>query len=130
MDEPLPVLVVDDQAPFRMAAKAVVRRLGGFELVGEAVSGTEAVALADELRPALILMDINMPEMNGIEATKQIVASHPEIVVILCSTYEIGDLPPDASVSGARAYMNKERLSSAELQRLWDERDTGSFLAS
>jgi two-component system invasion response regulator UvrY len=130
MDEPLPVLVVDDQAPFRMAAKAVVRRLGGFELVGEAVSGTEAVTLADELRPALILMDINMPEMNGIEATKQIVASHPDIVVILCSTYEIGDLPPDASKSGARAYMNKERLSSAELQRLWDERDTGTFLAS
>ena len=130
MDEPLPVLVVDDQAPFRMAAKAVVRRLGGFELVGEAVSGTEAVALADELHPALVLMDINMPEMNGIEATRQIVAAHPEIVVILCSTYEIGDLPPDASASGARAYMNKERLSSAELQRLWDERDTGTFLAS
>jgi DNA-binding NarL/FixJ family response regulator len=130
MDEPLPVLVVDDQAPFRMAAKAVVRRLGGFELVGEATSGTEAVALTDELRPALVLMDINMPEMNGIEATKQILAAHPEVVVILCSTYEIGDLPPDASVSGARAYMNKERLSSTELQRLWDERDTGSFLAS
>jgi two-component system, NarL family, invasion response regulator UvrY len=130
MDEPLPVLVVDDQAPFRMAAKAVVRRLGGFELVGEAVNGSEAVALADELRPALVLMDINMPEMNGIEATRQIVASHPETVVILCSTYEIGDLPPDAKASGARAYMNKERLSSAELQRLWDERDSGTFLAS
>jgi two-component system, NarL family, invasion response regulator UvrY len=130
MDEPLPVLVVDDQAPFRMAAKAVVRRLGGFELVGEAVNGSEAVALADKLRPALVLMDINMPEMNGIEATRQIVASHPETVVILCSTYEIGDLPPDAAVSGARAYMNKERLSSAELQRLWDERDSGVFLAS
>ena len=130
MDEPLPVLVVDDQAPFRMAAKAVVRRLGGFALVGEAVNGSEAVALADELRPALVLMDINMPEMNGIEATRQIVASHPETVVILCLTYEIGDLPPDAAASGARAYMNKERLSSAELQRLWDERDSGSFRAS
>jgi two-component system, NarL family, invasion response regulator UvrY len=130
MDEPLAVLVVDDQTPFRMAAKAVVRRLGGFALVGEAVNGSEAVALADELRPALVLMDINMPEMGGIEATRQIVASHPETVVILCSTYEIGDLPPDAARSGARAYMNKERLSSAELQRLWDERDSGTFLAS
>jgi DNA-binding NarL/FixJ family response regulator len=130
MDEPLAVLVVDDQAPFRMAAKAVVRRLGGFELVGEAKSGTEAVALADELHPALILMDINMPEMNGIEATRQILAANPEVVVILCSTYEISDLPPDASQSGARAYMNKERLSSAELQRLWDERDGGSFLTN
>jgi DNA-binding NarL/FixJ family response regulator len=68
--------------------------------------------------------------MNGIEATRQIVAAHPGVVVILCSTYEISDLPPDASASGARAYMNKERLSSAELQRLWDERDTGSFLTN
>src|SRR5271168_396310 len=130
MSDPLPVLIVDDQAPFRSAMKAVLRRSPEFELAGEAASGSEAVALADELHPALVLMDINMPEMNGIEATRQIVASHPETVVILCSTYEIGDLPPDAAKSGARAYMNKERLSSAELQRLWDERDSGSFLAS
>jgi two-component system, NarL family, invasion response regulator UvrY len=130
MDEPLAVLVVDDQAPFRMAAKAVVRRLTGFELVGEAMSGSEAIALADELHPALVLMDINMPEMNGIEATRRIIVAHPETVVVLCSTYEIGDLPPDAATSGARAYMNKERLSAVELRRVWDERDSGSFLVS
>jgi two-component system, NarL family, invasion response regulator UvrY len=130
MDESLPVLVVDDQAPFRMAAKAVVKRLAGFELAGEAMSGSEAVALAEELHPVLVLMDINMPEMNGIEATRRIVDAHPDIVVVLCSTYEIGDLPPDASTSGARAYMNKERLSAVELRRVWDARDSGSFLVS
>jgi DNA-binding NarL/FixJ family response regulator len=75
-------------------------------------------------------MDINMPEMSGIEATRRIVAAHPDVVVILCSTYDVGDLPPDAATSGARAYLNKERLGVATLRRLWDERDSGSFVAS
>jgi two-component system, NarL family, invasion response regulator UvrY len=124
---PLPVLVVDDQAPFRMAAKAVVGRLDEFEIVGEASSGSEAVALANELHPALVLMDINMPEMNGIEATRQIVSTQPDVVVFLCSTYNVEDLPPDAAISGARAYVNKERLGADMLRQLWKERDSGSF---
>ena len=68
------VLVVDDQAPFRIAAKAVLRRLAEFELAGEASSGPEAIELVDRLHPELVLMDINMPQMNGIEATRQILA--------------------------------------------------------
>src|SRR6266542_1056258 len=64
------VLVVDDQAPYRMAANAVLRRLEGFEMVGAAASGPEAIALVDALRPALVLMDIIMPVMSGNEATR------------------------------------------------------------
>jgi len=129
MSEPVPVMVVDDQLPFRSAARAVLRRLPEFELVGEASSGPEAIALAGDLRPALVLMDINMPEMNGIEATRRLVVDHPEVVVILCSTYEFADLPPDAGTSGARAYLNKERLGAETLRRLWDQRDSGAFAA-
>ena len=129
MSEPVPVMVVDDQLPFRSAARAVLRRLPEFELVGEASSGVEAIAMADEVHPALVLMDINMPEMNGIEATRRIVAEHPDVVVILCSTYEFGDLPPDAGTSGARAYFNKERLGAETLRQLWDQRDSGAFVA-
>jgi DNA-binding NarL/FixJ family response regulator len=119
--------VVDDQAPFRLAAKAVLRRLECFELAGEASSGPEAIELVDALHPALVLMDINMPEMNGIEATRRILSAHPEVVVFLCSTYDVGDLPPGAAASGASAYVNKERFGADTLRRLWRDRDSGSF---
>jgi DNA-binding NarL/FixJ family response regulator len=125
---PNSVLIVDDQAPFRLAVKAVLRRLPDFELAGEAASGAEAIALADELRPALVLMDINMPEMNGIEATRRIVAAHPDVVVFLCSTYDLADLPHSATESGATGYLNKERFGAAALQQLWQDRNSGAFV--
>ena len=127
MEPTVSVLVVDDQAPFRSAAKAVLRRTEGFELVGEAATGQEAIDLVGTLHPSLVLMDINMPEMSGIEATRQIMAAHPDVVVILCSTYDATDLPPAASQSGATAYVNKERLASDTIRRLWEERNSGSF---
>jgi two-component system invasion response regulator UvrY len=129
MTGPRTVLVVDDQSPFRFAAKAVLRRLDGFELAGEAASGTEAIALVEELHPDLVLMDINMPGMNGIEATRRIVAAHPDAVVLLCSTYDVADLPPDVAASGATGYVNKERFGTEALRRLWEDRDSGVFAA-
>ncbi|HVA08158.1 MAG TPA: response regulator transcription factor [Acidimicrobiales bacterium] len=128
MTRPLTVMIVDDLAPFRLAAKAVVRRMKGFELVGEASSGPEAIELADALDPALVLMDMNMPDMNGIEATRSIVSTHPDVMVILCSTYEAGDLPSDARTSGARGYLNKEQLGAETLRKLWEDRNTDGFL--
>jgi pilus assembly protein CpaE len=124
---PRSVLVVDDQAPFRLAARAVLRRLDGFEFAGEAASGPEAIELVDSLRPALVLMDIHMPAMTGIEATRRITAAHPEVAVILCSTYDPADLPADAAASGAIAYVSKEHLSAATIRDLWDCRTSGVF---
>ena len=127
MTSPLPVLVVDDQAPFRFAVKAVLRRLPCFQLAGEAKSGPEAITLVDEVHPALVLMDINMPEMNGIEATRRIVAAHPDVVVFLCSTHDVTDLPPGAPTSGARAYINKEHFGVDALRQLWHNLDSTPF---
>jgi DNA-binding NarL/FixJ family response regulator len=129
MTERLPAIVVDDQAPFRAAMKAVLKRSAEFELAGEAADGTEAVSLAAQVNPALVLMDINMPGMNGIEATRELVSLHPGIVVILCSTYDAGDLPAEVATSGARAYLNKEHLGADTLRRVWEARDGDKFIS-
>jgi DNA-binding NarL/FixJ family response regulator len=115
----VPVLIVDDQAPFRRAARAVITATPGFEVVGEAESGEEAVEMADALAPGMVLMDINLPGINGIEATRRITAAHPEAVVMLLSTYQSGDLPADAETCGAAAYVHKEEFGPDLVQDLW-----------
>ena len=106
--EVTPVLVVDDQAPFRAIARQVVELTPGFSVVGEAETGEDAVRLAAELRPGLVLMDINLPGISGIEATRRIVAAAPETRVVLLSTYRDTDLPADALDCGASRYVHKE----------------------
>ena len=118
---PVTVLVVDDQRPFRVAASAVLRRAPGFVLVGEAATGEEGVAQALALRPSLVLMDIRLPGIDGVEAARQVVAALPGTVVVLCSTYRREDLPYDIAGSGAAAYVHKEELRPDLLRRLWDE---------
>lgn len=115
------VLIVDDQAPFRSAARVVVSVSPGFEVAAEAESGEEAVDMAASLSPDLVLMDINLPGINGIEATRQITAARPETLVILLSTYAAGDLPADARTCGAAAYVHKEDFGPVLLKTLWKQ---------
>jgi DNA-binding NarL/FixJ family response regulator len=122
-DDTVGVLIVDDQAPFRKAARAVVELTLGFEVIAEAESGEEAVTLADELAPRLVLMDINLPGINGVEATRRILAAHPEIVVMLLSTYRIEDLPPGADDCGAATYVNKEQFGPHVVEQVWAGRN-------
>jgi DNA-binding NarL/FixJ family response regulator len=117
----VPVLIVDDQPPFRAVARTVVGVSRGFEVVGEAASGEEAVALVDELAPAVVLMDINLGGITGIEATRQITTAHPEVVVLLLSTYDEGSLPADAAECGAARYVHKEDFSPSVLGEVWAE---------
>jgi two-component system, NarL family, invasion response regulator UvrY len=114
------VMIVDDQPPFREAARAVLARVQGFDLVAEVESGEAAVAASAELEPDLVLMDINMGRLDGIEATRLIIGARPETKVILVSTYPIDDLPPAARSSGAVAYVNKDELSPRVVRRLWE----------
>jgi len=105
------VLVVDDQQPFRAVAQFVVRATAGYQVAGEAASGEEAVTLAAELQPQLVLMDINLPGISGIEATRRLLAAQPDVIVLLMSTYSAADLPDDAGTCGARAYVHKADLT-------------------
>jgi two-component system invasion response regulator UvrY len=112
------ILVVDDQAPFRSAARTLVRLVGGWRVVGEAVTGEEAVTMAAETHPDAVLMDINLPGIDGFEATRRILADRPETVVVLLSTYPADDLPQDPRSCGAVGYLRKEAVTPAALRAL------------
>jgi DNA-binding NarL/FixJ family response regulator len=124
-DEPVTVLIVDDQAPFRRAAHTVVSMTPGFEVVGEAESGEDAVELAAALAPGLVLMDINLPGINGIEASRRITQSGPGVAVLLLSTYQAADLPSGSDSCGAVGYVNKEEFGPEVVRDTW-RRHTGA----
>ncbi|HEY8058971.1 MAG TPA: response regulator transcription factor [Acidimicrobiales bacterium] len=115
------VLIVDDQAPFRAVARTVIQLAAGFSVVGEAASGEEAVEMAAAVHPAMVLMDINLPGINGIEATRQIMAAAPDTVVIMLSTYKADDLPSDAADCGAARYVHKEDFGPGILRDIWTD---------
>lgn len=116
------VVIVDDQRPFRRAARAVVGRIDGFEVVGEAASAEEGIDLVDELQPELVLMDVNLPGMNGVEATRRIVDRHPDVSVVLVSTYDAADLPAGFETCGALGYLHKASVRPGPLGDLWGTR--------
>jgi two-component system, NarL family, invasion response regulator UvrY len=115
---PVRVLVVDDQAPFRQAARAVVGATLGFDLVAEAASGEDAVELARSLQPDLVLLDIHMPGIGGIEASRRITGSGDRVVTVLVSSYREEDLPDQAPLCGAAAYVHKEDFGPRLLRAL------------
>jgi len=116
------VLIVDDQLPFRAVARTVIGLTDGFAVAAEAESAEQALATVEANPPDLVLMDINLPGMNGIEATRRVRESHPETSVILLSTYSEADLPADARTCGAIAYVHKEDFGPALVRELWDGR--------
>jgi len=120
------VLVADDQAPFRGAARAVLAAAPEFELVGEARSGEEALDLVAELHPDLVLMDIKMPGLGGIDASRSIAGAYPATATVLLSTYREEDLPVEARRCGALAYLHKSNFDGDALRALWARRQSVS----
>jgi DNA-binding NarL/FixJ family response regulator len=114
------VLIVDDQEPFRMAARMVVEATDGFEVVGEAETGEDSVAMASELAPDLVLMDVNLPGINGLDATRRILSNGADrVVVLLLSTYEEEEYAPRAAECGAAAYIPKAVFGPDRLEDAW-----------
>jgi DNA-binding NarL/FixJ family response regulator len=119
---PVRVVIVDDQLPFRAVARTVIGMTSGFEVTGEAKSGEDAVAMIEKEPPDLVLMDINLPGISGIEATRQILGANPKVAIVLLSTYSEADLPADAREVGALAYVHKEDFGPALVRELWERR--------
>lgn len=113
------VLIVDDQEPFRSAARLVVGLVDGFDVAGEAVTGEEAVALTADLEPDLVLMDINLPGIDGLEATRQLLSVRPDTKVIVMSTYEASEYEQRALEAGAVAFVSKSDLEPDALVAAW-----------
>jgi DNA-binding NarL/FixJ family response regulator len=114
--EPVAVLTVDDQALFHAVAREVIEATPGFESVGEASSGAEAMRMVGERRPQLVLMDVRMPDMDGMEAARCIKQDHPDTVVVLISV-DPAQATPDSC--GAEALVSKQRFGPALLRDLW-----------
>jgi DNA-binding NarL/FixJ family response regulator len=114
------VLIVDDQEPFRTAARMVVEATDGFLVVGEADTGEASVDLARELDPQLVLMDVNLPGIDGLEATRRILSDGGgRVVVLLLSTYEESEYAPKAAECGAAAYIPKSMFGPQRLEAAW-----------
>ena len=113
------VLVVDDQAPFRRAMAAVVDATDGFTVVGEAASGEESLSAYADLQPDLVLMDVNLPGIDGVEASRRLRALPTPPVVLLLSTYDADSAEGFVAKSGAAAYVTKGDFGPDVLNDVW-----------
>jgi two-component system response regulator AlgR len=115
--EAVRVLIVDDQEAFLSAMRAVVKATNGFVVAGEARSGEESLAAAKDLAPDLVLMDVHLPGLDGIEATRLLTRSPGGPVVVLISSYDADEV--DASGSGAASYLQKATFGPDRLSAAW-----------
>ena len=113
MNEPVGVLVVDDHPVFRQGFAALLSSIDEIQVLGTAGDGAEALALVDQLHPQVVVMDVQMPGLDGIEATRRLAASHPGVGVLVLTMSEEDGTIFDAVRAGARGYL----LKGAEPER-------------
>lgn len=131
-DEAAPVvrvLLADDHPIYRMGLRALLD-LEGIEVVGEAQTGQEAVAEAATLRPDVVVMDVRMPLLNGIDATKRIVAASPEVAVLVLTNSDDDGSILDAMLAGARGYVLKDAGKDAIIRAIHDVARGGVILGA
>ena len=106
--ETLRLLIADDHPVFRYGIRALLNAAPGLEVVGEATSGDDAIAKADALQPDVILMDIQMPGVNGVEATRRILHTSPHVRILIVTMFEDSASVFSAMRAGARGYVLKD----------------------
>ena len=114
------VLLVDDDAPSLGAMSAVVAEAAGFEVIGEALSGEQCIVAAAQLLPDLVLMDMNLPGMDGVEATSRLRARPSPPVVLLVSTYDQDAGARFVPWCGAAAYVTRSAFGEDRLRAVWE----------
>jgi DNA-binding NarL/FixJ family response regulator len=105
--EPIELLIADDHPTFRRGLRALLRNEPGVAIVGEVETGDDAVTFAERLQPQIVLMDVQMPGCNGIEATRQILAQSPHIRILMLTMFDDDDMVFAAMQAGARGYLLK-----------------------
>ncbi|HEY0801908.1 MAG TPA: response regulator transcription factor [Steroidobacteraceae bacterium] len=127
---PVRILIADDHELFRRGVAAELTQVSGWTVVAEATNGRDAVALAAELKPDIVVLDLTMPELNGLEAARRIVSAEPSARIIILTAHESEQLVREVLSAGAQGYVLKSdagRILVTALQALLDGR---SFFTS
>ena len=123
------VLIVDDHAFIRRGVQTILQPYPEWEFCGEASNGSDAVRLVEELRPNVVLMDVTMPGMNGIEATRIIRKSHPEVKVVLLTLHESSEVLRTGFRAGASGYLLKADAEEELMKALRVVVGEGSYVS-
>lgn len=123
MAEDIRVVICDDQFVVTEGLRAILQAANGIEVVGVAGDGAEVVGVATELQPDLVLMDLKMPLMNGVQATREIKKTHPEIKVLVLTTYAEDEWVFDAIRSGASGFLLKDTPRDRLIEAIRDTVD-------
>lgn len=126
---PFDVLLVDDHKIMRDGIRAILRHSADFQVVGEAENGSDAVQICKQSKPAIVLMDIGLPGLNGIEATTEILRHSPETKIIILSMYDDEHSVVSAIRSGARAFVLKKASDNDLVEALRTVAQGGSYLS-
>ncbi|MHC4855324.1 MAG: response regulator [Planctomycetota bacterium] len=124
------VLLVDDHEIMREGISALLRRYSEFEVVGQAADGRRALEMASQLKPDIIIMDVGMPNLNGVDATKQLLSMNPELKIMALSTHSDGAIVAKMIKAGAKGYILKESAFEELVEGLNTLQDGRTFLCN
>lgn len=123
------VLIVDDHAFIRRGVQSILQSFPEWDLCGEAGSGTEAVSLVNQLHPDIVLMDVTMPGMNGIDATRAIRRSHPQVKIVLLTLHESSEILRSGFRAGANGYLLKADAEEELMKAMRVVAGGGSYIS-